>query len=404
MKEKNSLYQKDSFNKNKLLRKDKNEKYIEDIIKIQSHIRKLISRNKYILLKYIYSQIMLLQKMIRGFLTRIKFHKFLKCLEQIKKIQGAYHKRYIKKITSATKIQDFYIRKLTQKKIKEKIIAKKKAEAKGEYYSLVIEPFEDFSRNNYNLENELRKIKLQNKKERLTEQLINEKDPKKILDILLYGSTGRKNLSRAEKFGVPLKIEDKLINQGKIMKERKQELANKYKNKFMENNKFIPNIDKERNIFKKELCKKSEFYKMFKENNIQKQKREDFKNSESEKVFDEKQYDIYIKNMFDKLHNEKLQVEQRKKLREEYFEKKLSAKNIDNKKQNPKISLKELLLDAKMKEIDKNNYQENINTGIWPKNLNNIYLEKLQDKEKNKTLSSIKNDSSGEEIENEMSN
>ena len=94
------------------------------------------------------------------------------------------------------------------------------------------------------MESALRIIRVQNKKEKLTEQLINEKDPKKILDILLYGSTGRKNLSRAEKFGVPLKIEDKLINQGKIMKERKQELANKYENKFMENNKFIPNIIK----------------------------------------------------------------------------------------------------------------------------------------------------------------
>ncbi len=51
----------------------------------------------------------------------------------------------------------------------------------------------------------------------------------------------------------------------------------------MENKKFIQNIDKERNILKKELGKKSEFYKMFKKNNIKKKKREDFKNNESKK-------------------------------------------------------------------------------------------------------------------------
>ena len=402
--EKNILYKKDSFNKNKLLKKDKNEKYLDNIIKIQSHIRKLISRNKYIILKYIYSEIILLQKMIRGYLTRIKFHKFLECLKQIKKIQRAYHKRYIRKIRAATKIQDFYIRKLSQKKIREKIIAKKKAEAKGEYYNLSIEPFEDFSNNNYNLENALRIIRLQNKKEKLTEQLINEKDPKKILDILLYGSSGKKHLTRAEKFGVPLKIENKLINQGIIMKERKLDLSKKYEKKFMEKNKFIPDIDKERKIFKKELGKKSEFYNMFKENNIKKQSREDFKNNESEKIIDEKNYELYMKNIFDKLHNEKLQAEQRKKLRDEYLEKKINSKENDIKKSS-RMSLKDLLLSAQMKEIYKNNSQDIFNSEIWPKNLNNIYLDKFKDNKKDKSLSPIKNvDSSEEEIKNELSN
>ena len=400
--EKNYLYQKDSFNQKNLLKKDKKEKYIEDIIKIQSHIRKLISKNKYILLKYLYSQIILLQKMIRGFLTRRKFHIFLKCLKKIKLIQRIYHKRYIKKLRAATKIQDFYIRKLAQKKIKEKIIAKRKAEAKGEYYNVVLEPFEDFSSSNYNLESALRIIRVQNKKEKLTEQLINEKDPKKILDILLYSSTGKKNLSKIDKFGLPLKIEDKLINQGEIMKERKQDLSKKYEKKFMENNKFIPDIDKGRNIFKKDLDKKSEFYKMFKVNNIKKLNKEDFKNSETEKIFDEKHYEIYMKNMFDKLHNENLQIEQRKKLKEEYFNKKLNTNDNNNKKKNSIVPLKELLINAQMNNIYNNNSKEGINTEVWPKNFKNLYLDKLKYNKKDKSLSKIKNESSDNEIKNEI--
>ena len=340
--------------------------------------------------------------MIRGFLTRRKFHIFLKCLKKIKLIQRIYHKRYIKKLRAATKIQDFYIRKLAQKKIKEKIIAKRKAEAKGEYYNVVLEPFEDFSSSNYNLESALRIIRVQNKKEKLTEQLINEKDPKKILDILLYSSTGKKNLSKIDKFGLPLKIEDKLINQGEIMKERKQDLSKKYEKKFMENNKFIPDIDKGRNIFKKDLDKKSEFYKMFKVNNIKKLNKEDFKNSETEKIFDEKHYEIYMKNMFDKLHNENLQIEQRKKLKEEYFNKKLNTNDNNNKKKNSTIPLKELLINAQMNNIYNNNSKEGINTEIWPKNFKNLYLDKLKYNKKDKSLSKIKNESSDNEIKNEI--
>ena len=75
-------------NKNKnRLKIYENEKNIEIIIKIKSHIRKLISKNKYIVLKYIYSKIIHIQKFIRGHLTRLKFKKFLDCLEKIKLIQ-----------------------------------------------------------------------------------------------------------------------------------------------------------------------------------------------------------------------------------------------------------------------------------------------------------------------------
>ena len=261
-------------NQSKLLKLNKNDKNLESIIKIQSHIRKMISKNKYIILKYIYSEIILIQKTVRGFLAKNKFKKFLNCLRKIKKIQRVYHKRHIKKVRSVTKIQEFYIRKLTLKKLREKLIAKKKAEAKGEYYKLDLEPFEDFTHNNYNLESALRILRLQNSKEKLTNRLINEKDPKKILDILLYGTTGKKNLTRAQKLGVPLKVEDKLINQGEIMKERKRSLAKKYDNKYKENYKFQPSINKGKPKFDYEQTKKIEFIKLFKDKNEKKEKEE----------------------------------------------------------------------------------------------------------------------------------
>ena len=393
--DRNSLNEKDSINQNKLLKSNRKQKKLENIIKIQSHIRKMIAKNKYIILKYIYSQIILIQKIIRGYLTKMRFKKFLKCLSKIKKIQKMYHLRHIIRVKAATKIQEFYIKKLSQKKLKEKIIAKKKAEAKGEYYNFAIESYEDFTQDNYNLENALRIIRVQNKRDKLTQQLINEKDPKKILDILLYGDKGRKVIPRAKKYGIPLKIEDKLINQGEIMKIRKQELAKKYESKFLENNKFSPNIENEKDILK--IVKRFEFHKMFKDNNnIKKQKKEVLKNKESEKIFNEKNYDLYMKNKFDKLYNEKLQIENRKKMREGFFEENLDTNRYkkENPNQNSKISLKELLLSDKIKELYKNNIPVDINKNeIWPKNMKNLYLDDINfiDEEKDEPLSPIKN-------------
>ena len=387
-----TLKEKDSINQNKLLKFNRNEKYLENIIKIQSQIRKIISKNKHVILKYIYTEILLIQKTVRGYLTRIKFKKFLECLGKIKRIQRLYHRRHIIKVKSITKIQEFYIRKLTQKKLREKIIAKKKAEAKGEYFNIDIEPYEEFTYNNYNLENALKIIRVKNNKEKLTNQLINEKDPKRILDILLYGTTGKKNLTRAQKLGSEMKIEDKLINQGEIMKERKQSLAKIYENKLKENYKFKPTINKGK--VKYGQVKKIEFIKLFKDNNIRKPKKEDFKNSESEKIYNRKNYDLYMKNIFDRLYNEKQQIDQRIKMREKYLEQnpELKENKNKNKRENNRMSLKEILLSDELKELYKNNSPEIINKKeIWPKNIKNTYLDKFMDEKLESSLSPIKN-------------
>ena len=179
------------------------------------------------------------------------------------------------------------------------------------------------------------------------------------------------------------------------MKERKQQLSKKYEEQLKEKYKFVPNINKDnKNIFNYEQTKKTEIYKLFKNNNNQKHKKEVFKNNESEKIFSEKNYDLYLNNVFDRLHYEKIQIEKRKKMREEYLEKnpELKGNGSSNKKRNNRMSLKEIILSDELKELYKNNSPENINNNdIWPKNLKNIYLDKFLDEKGEKSLSPIKN-------------
>jgi hypothetical protein len=339
----------------------KNQEYSNNlnyIIKIQSQVRRMISKNKYIILKYIYSEIILIQKFVRGHLTRVKFKKFLDCLQKIKTIQRLYHRRYSLKVKYAVRIQEFWLKRLKIKKFKEKIIAKKRAEAKGEYYNMNLESFEDFSLNNYKLENNLRKIELQKNNNNLTKQLIKEKDPKKVVQILLYGADGKNKLTRAQKYNMNLNIEDKLLRQGEIMKKRKNDLADKYEKKYLENNPYIPLIPKYNNEilgnkYPGEFLKRMEFYKLFKEKNLEELKqnqksKEIIENKKTENENDsektiqnkKKNYDYYIKNAFDRLHNEQIQIEQSKKRKSQD-----SSRNY---------IFKELLLNSNEQQVNNN--------------------------------------------------
>ena len=197
--------------------------------------------------------------------------------------------------------------------------------------------------------------------------------------------------------GVPLKVEDKLINQGEIMKERKRSLAKKYDNKYKENYKFQPSINKGKPKFDYEQTKKIEFIKLFKDKNVQKEK-EEYKNSKYDKIYEGKNYELYMKNIFDRLHNEKLRIEQRKKIREEYLSKDSESKEnrykSQSKKSSKKLSLKELLLSDEIKKLYRNNSLEFINKNeeIWPSNLKKSYSEKfiIENENEIKSLSPIK--------------
>ena len=376
----------------------------------------MFGKNKYIILKYIYSEIILIQKFIRGHITRIKFRKFLNCLEKIKKIQRLYHKRHIIKVRAATRIQEFWLRKLKLKKIKEQIIARKRAQAKGEYYNFEIDSFSNFTQNNYKLENHLRKFELQNDKTKLTKKLIKETDPKKIVQILLYGGEGKKKLTRAQKYGSDLKIEDKLLMQGEIMKKKKQELINENNKKYIENNnKFVPRIPKNvneilGNKYPGEFLKRLEFYKLFKEKNLDELKQEriipkkmEFEDTDndSDKIKKNK-YDFFVKNAFDRLHNEQLQIEKEKKRRNQYeINTKSHIENDSFKAENPnekdinknenkksnkrnqhRMTLSDLLLSDQVKKIYRNSIvgiPNNNNNEIWPKEMKNNELSQFKE-------------------------
>ena len=434
-----------SFDKSKNRKMNEYSKNVNSIIKIQSHVRRMFCKNKYIILKYIYSEIILIQKFIRGYITRVKFRKFLNCIEKIRKIQRLYHKRHIIKVRAATRIQEFWLRKLKIKKIKEQIIARKRAQAKGEYYNFEIDSFSNFTQNNYKLENHLRKFELQNDKTKLTKKLIKETDPKKIIQILLYCGEGKQKLTRAQKYGSDLKIEDKLLMQGEIMKNRKKELINEnYKKYIKNNNKFIPRIPKNvdeilGNKYPGEFLKRLEFYKLFKEKNLDELKQErlipkkmEFEDTDndSDKIKKNK-YDFFVKNAFDRLHNEQLQIEKEKRRRSQYeintksylgndsfkVENLNNNINIDknenkkgNKRNKHRMTLTDLLLSEQVKKIYRNSISgipNNNNNEIWPKEMKNNDLSQFKENneinKKNK-MSESDSDSSIEEENDSFSN
>lgn len=343
------------------------------------------------------------------------------------------------KIKCVTKIQEFWIRRIQIKKFKEKIIAKKRAEAKGEYFDLELESFEDFSHNNYKLENQLRKIEIQNNKSDLTKKLKKEKDPKKIVQILLYGGEGKNKLTRAQKYGIDLTIEDKLIRQGEIMKKTKKDLADKYQKKFYENNQFKPKIPKNTkeimgNKYPGEFLKRLEFYKLFKEKNLEElKKNKDLKKKIENKKGDlysdktnetkKKNYEYFVKNAFDRLHNEQIQIEQNKRRASQLENSKmflfndlyinvnneknnknaLNNANNENKKDKKRMTLKELLLSDNVKKMYRNSLVSiNLKNEIWPQKLKSNYISKEINKineenqsfESKESLSNIENNDS----------
>ena len=281
-------------------------------------------------------------------------------------------------------------------------------------------------------------------REKLTKKLIKEKNPKKVVELLLYGNEGRNKLTRAQKYDFGLKIEDKLLKQGEIMKKSKQDLINKYEKNFSENNKHISHIPTNLNDilnskYPENFLDRMEYYKKLKEKSLEELKNdkdynkkiEDIKNDEEEesvKIVQPKKnnYDSYVKNVFDRLHNEKIQIEKNKKRRNQFINSKTNIEdnksindqnqktNSDNinlndinenkkeiKKYKNKMTLKELLLSDKIKQIYRNNSVGKINSEneIWPKEMKNNYLSRFKEKgqESPSSISNNKNSSFDEE-------
>ena len=124
---------------------------------------------------------------------------------------------------------------------------------------------------------------------------------------------------------------------------------------------------------------------------------QDKKHDESDKIIQTKKinYDSYMKNAFDRLHNEQIQIEQRKRrksqieninfyLNNDFFTNINQNEEKINKKYKKRMTLKELLISDKMKAIYKNSSMGDLNSKneIWPKKMKNSYLSRLNESKK----------------------
>ena len=159
----NSLF---NYNKNTNFNIFDYSKVLPEIISIQCAFRCYQARQKKLLLKYLITRIIMIQKYIRGMQTRNKFERLKQCLKFITKIQRAFRKRYKYVNKQATKIQNQIRKGLA----KDKYYRKKKR-----YENSLINPEEDYYDSSD--EESIRKWKERKKKRELDKKI--EKERKK---------------------------------------------------------------------------------------------------------------------------------------------------------------------------------------------------------------------------------
>ena len=118
----NSLF---NYNKNTNFKIFDYTKVLPEILSIQCAFRSYQARQKHLLLKYLISRITLIQKMIRGVITRQKFKRLKKCLDLIIRIQSNFRRKMyftvLKVILIQKWIRKYFVRKkYLIKKIKER--------------------------------------------------------------------------------------------------------------------------------------------------------------------------------------------------------------------------------------------------------------------------------------------
>ena len=221
----NSLF---TYNKNTNFNIFDYSKLLPEIITIQCAFRCYRARQKKLLLKYLMTRIIILQKYIRGMQTRKKFQRLKKCLELITKIQRAFRKRYKYVNNKAIKIQ-------TEVR---KILAKNKYERKKKrYQDSLIDPENDYYDSSD--EESIRKWKQRKRKRELDKKIAKEKQKQEEI---------RKGKERER--------QKKLENEAQRQKEK--ELRKK---KLLEKQKQLAMKQKER--FKKDKNQANNFYSYF---------------------------------------------------------------------------------------------------------------------------------------------
>ena len=116
-----------TYNKNTNFKIFDYSKVLPEILSIQCAFRCYRARQKHLLLKYLISRIIMIQKIQRGSVTRQKFHRLKKCLELIIRLQSNFRKKFYfvtkKVITLQTAIRKYIAERKYERKKKRKEIS-----------------------------------------------------------------------------------------------------------------------------------------------------------------------------------------------------------------------------------------------------------------------------------------
>ena len=113
----NSLF---NYNKNTNFKIFDYSKVLPEILSIQCAFRCFRARQKHLLLKYLITRIIMVQKIQRGLITRRKFHRLKKCLELIIRLQSNFRKRLYFVIKKTILIQNAFRKYLAERKYERK--------------------------------------------------------------------------------------------------------------------------------------------------------------------------------------------------------------------------------------------------------------------------------------------
>ena len=153
-----------NYNKNTNFNIFDYSKLVPEIIMIQCAFRVYQARQKKLLLKYLITRIIKIQKYVRGLQTRRKFERLKKCLEFITKLQRAFKKRYKYVNQKATIIQKAIRRNLAKQKYERK---------KKRYENFLQNPDDDYYDSSD--EESIRKWKQRRKKRELDKKIEKER-------------------------------------------------------------------------------------------------------------------------------------------------------------------------------------------------------------------------------------
>ena len=157
----NSLF---NYNKNTNFNIFDYSKLLPEIIMIQCAFRAYRARQKKLLLKYLMTRIMMIQKHVKGMQTRKKFKRLKKCLELIQRIQRCFKSRYRYVNRKAIKIQNAIRKSLAKDKYQRK---------KKRYENSLINPEDDYYDSSD--EDSIKKARDKKKRRELNKQIEKQK-------------------------------------------------------------------------------------------------------------------------------------------------------------------------------------------------------------------------------------